>query len=399
MHDSSANTRSETMAGLGVGVMHNTINSRFGPKPLIRADYMTGVACGADSFWVADHLNSVLPPSMWTPKYVGAARVIPKMDAHLEPWTMLGYLAGRNKLGRMRLGVAVTDTGRRNPAVTAQAVASLHLLTRGRAVLGIGTGERESNAPYGVDWSKPVARFEEAVATIRALWNSNGDLVTRDSPFFPLHKATFALPPFKGKWPEIWIAAHGPRMMRATGRYADGWFPGTTRATEYGEQLEIVRTAASNAGRDPLAIAPALIRFIVTGRSHGEIDKVELRYRQGVHAQLPRQGLGSPRCRTPARGGLHRSARPHPAIDRRGDSARLRSEGPQIARRRVVCRGNTRRGHRADCGVPRQRIAIPRRGQCRRDSTESAQERVRNSALRQGRAGLEKAVTASRAHD
>jgi phthiodiolone/phenolphthiodiolone dimycocerosates ketoreductase len=69
----------------------------------------------------------------------------------------------------MRLGVAVTDTGRRNPAVTAQAVASLHLLTRGRAVLGIGTGERESNAPYGVDWSKPVARFEEALATIRAL--------------------------------------------------------------------------------------------------------------------------------------------------------------------------------------------------------------------------------------
>jgi phthiodiolone/phenolphthiodiolone dimycocerosates ketoreductase len=198
------------MAGFGVGVMHNTINSRFGPKPLIHADYLTGLACGADSFWVADHLNSVLPPSMWTPKHVGAARVIPKMDAHLEPWTMLGYMAGRNRLGRMRLGVAVTDTGRRNPAVTAQAAASLHLLTRGRAVLGIGTGERESNAPYGVDWSRPVARFEEAVATIRALWNSNGELVTRDSPFFPLHKATFALPPYKGKWPEIWIAAHGP---------------------------------------------------------------------------------------------------------------------------------------------------------------------------------------------
>jgi phthiodiolone/phenolphthiodiolone dimycocerosates ketoreductase len=262
------------MAGLGVGVMHNTINSRFGPKPLIHADYLTGLACGADSFWVADHLSSAWPPSMWNTRHVGAARVIPKIDAHLEPWTMLGYLAGRNRLGRMRLGVAVTDAGRRNPAVTAQAVASLHLLTKGRAVLGIGTGERESNAPYGVDWSKPVARFEEAVATIRALWNSNGELVTRDSPFFPLHNATFALPPYKGKWPEIWIAAHGPRTMRATGRYADGWFPGTTRATEYGEQLGIVRAAASDAGRDPMAITPALIRFIVTGRSRGEVDDV-----------------------------------------------------------------------------------------------------------------------------
>ena len=147
------------MAGLRVGVMNNTINSRYGPQLPVQADYLTAVACGADSFWVADHLQSVLPPSMWTPKHVGAARVIPKMDAHLEPWTILGYLAGHNKIGRMSLGVAVTDTGRRNPAVTAQAVASVHLLTRGKAVLGIGTGERESNAPYGVDWSKPVARI------------------------------------------------------------------------------------------------------------------------------------------------------------------------------------------------------------------------------------------------
>jgi phthiodiolone/phenolphthiodiolone dimycocerosates ketoreductase len=53
-------------------------------------------------------------------------------------------------------------------------------------------------------------------------------------------------------------------MMRATRRYADGWFPGTTRASEYGEQLQIVRAAASDAGRDPTAITPALIRFIVT---------------------------------------------------------------------------------------------------------------------------------------
>src|SRR5919201_401615 len=262
------------MAGIRVGVMNNTINSRYGPKPPINADYLTALACGADSFWVADHLNSVLPPSMWKPEYVGAAKLIPKMDAHLEPWTILGYLAGHNKFRRMTLGVAVTDTGRRNPAVTAQAVASLHLLTKGRAVLGIGTGERESNAPYGVDWSKPVARFEEAVATIRALWNSNGELVSRDSPYFPLHNATFALTGHKGKWPEIWIAAHGPRMIRAAGRYGDGWFPGTTRASEYGEQLNDLRTAASDAGRDPMAITPAGIRFILTGRSQDEIDEI-----------------------------------------------------------------------------------------------------------------------------
>ena len=101
--------------------MHNTINSKFGPKPLIQADYLTGLAAGADSFWVADHLNSVLPPSCGSRNTLVRRQIIPKMDAHVEPWTMLGYLAGHNKLGRMTLGVAVTDTGRRNPAVTAQA--------------------------------------------------------------------------------------------------------------------------------------------------------------------------------------------------------------------------------------------------------------------------------------
>ncbi len=53
----------------------------------------------------------------------------------------------------MSLGTAVTDTGRRNPAVTAQAVASLHLLTRGKAVLGIGTGERKATRP--TVWTGP----------------------------------------------------------------------------------------------------------------------------------------------------------------------------------------------------------------------------------------------------
>jgi phthiodiolone/phenolphthiodiolone dimycocerosates ketoreductase len=181
---------------------------RFSPMAVTRSSYLSAVATRADSFWLADHLNSLFPRAMAQPKYVGAARLTPKVDANLEPWTVLGHLAARNRLGRMRLGIGVTDAGRRNPAVTAQAAATLHLLTRGRAIPGIGTGEREGNEPYGVDWSRPVARFEEAMATIRALWNSGGELVTRDSPFFPLRDAVFDLWPYRGNgrrfgWPHM----------------------------------------------------------------------------------------------------------------------------------------------------------------------------------------------------
>jgi phthiodiolone/phenolphthiodiolone dimycocerosates ketoreductase len=261
------------MSGFQVGLGNLIVNARYSPTALARADYVTALASGVDSLWLGDHLNSLFPRSIFTPHYVGVAKVIPKIDAALEPWTLLGHLASRNRLARLRLGVGVTDASRRNPAVTAQAAATLNLITRGRAILGIGVGEREGNEPYGVEWTKPVARFEEALATIRALWNSEGALVSRDSPYFPLRNAVFDLPPYRGKWPEIWIAAHGPRMLRATGRYADAWFPAAVTAPKnYRSGLEAVRMAASDAGRDPMSITPANWSFVVTGRSRDEVD-------------------------------------------------------------------------------------------------------------------------------
>jgi phthiodiolone/phenolphthiodiolone dimycocerosates ketoreductase len=262
------------MTGFRVGIMDLNVVSRPTAESLTRAGYLNALANRVDSFWVPDHLNGLFPRSLWKQKYCGATKLVPTLDAYMEPWTMLGHLAARNRVGRMRLGVSVTDTGRRNPAVTAQAAATLHLLTRGRAILGIGPGEREGNEPYGVEWSKPVARFEEAMASIRALWGSGGQLVNRDSPYFPLRNALFDLPPYRGKWPEIWIAAHGPRMLRAEGSPGDGYFSGFPhRPQDYAQRLEVVRAAASDAGRDPMSIIPAVWMPVVTARSRDDVDE------------------------------------------------------------------------------------------------------------------------------
>jgi phthiodiolone/phenolphthiodiolone dimycocerosates ketoreductase len=263
------------MNGFRFGIVDPTVHVSFSPTLLPRMNSLIAAATGADSFWVGDHLNSLLPRSIATPEYLGiTAKLVPNVDAILEPWTMLGHLAAQNRFRRLRLGMAVTDGVRRNPAVTAQAAATLQLLTRGRAILGIGVGEREGTAPYGVEWTKPVARCAEAVATIRTLWDSGGEPVSRDSPYFPLRDAVFALPPYRGKWPEIWIAAHGPRMLRVTGRYADAWIPFVlSRPLDYARALEAVRTAASNAGRDPMLIIPAIQRAVVTGRHRDDVDE------------------------------------------------------------------------------------------------------------------------------
>ncbi len=79
------------------------------------------------------------------------------------------------------------------------------------------------------------------------------------------------LQPPKGRTPEIWIAGHGPRMLRLTGQYADGWYPTMVASPkEYKARLETIRAAAREAGRDPASITPALHQFVAVAPSKRE---------------------------------------------------------------------------------------------------------------------------------
>jgi phthiodiolone/phenolphthiodiolone dimycocerosates ketoreductase len=236
------------MAGFRVGLMDSVMAARPTVDAFSLLNYLGAVANRVDSYWVPDHINGQTPRPLWDKTYTAAARLLRSPDAAMEAWTLLGSLAARRRFNRVRLGIGV-------------------------AILGIGPGEPVGNEPYGVDWSKPVARFEEALATVRALWDSKGELVNRDSTFFPLRDAMFDLPPHKRTWPEIWIAAHGPRMLRATARYGDAWFPGFAhRPQDYANRLEIIRSAASDAGRDPMAITPALWMPVVAAANRDDVD-------------------------------------------------------------------------------------------------------------------------------
>ncbi|MGH9302200.1 MAG: LLM class flavin-dependent oxidoreductase [Acidimicrobiales bacterium] len=245
------------------------------PPWLMRASQGLALAGGADSFWIPDHLINIVPRSIWNSRHTGIVHLAPRSDAFLEAWSALGYMAAKTRFSRIELGVGVTDAGRRHAAVTAQAAAGLHLLSKGRAILGIGTGERESNAPYGVDWRRPVDRLEEALETIRALWESGGELVNRPSEHFYLRDAIFDVPPYRGTRPPIWVAAHGPRMLGITGRLGDAWFPAWPQSPDvYGQRLSVVRQAASDAGRDPARIVGAGWFLVFTGATSSMVDEI-----------------------------------------------------------------------------------------------------------------------------
>jgi phthiodiolone/phenolphthiodiolone dimycocerosates ketoreductase len=229
---------------------------------------------GADSLLLPDHYVGFVPKSHWKPEYTPAAKMVPSTDAFFDPFVMLGMMATRYR--GVRIGTGVTEAYRRHPATLAQAFVTVDHMTKGRAILGIGNGERENTEPYGLPFTRRVGRLEEALTIIRALWASGGEPVSFDGPTWRLTNALFATPLYDGKAPTVWIAAHAPRMLGLTGRFADGWYP-TQKMTpdEYRTKLGVIRDAAIAAGRSFERFEPALqIQVALGGGQRQVLDRM-----------------------------------------------------------------------------------------------------------------------------
>jgi phthiodiolone/phenolphthiodiolone dimycocerosates ketoreductase len=147
----------------------------------------------------------------------------------------------------------------------AQAALTIDHLSKGRFILGLGSGETENTVPYGFDFSRPVSRFEEAIRVIELLWESDGP-VDFEGRFFRLEHARLDTDLYGGRRPPLWIGANGPRMLEITGRHADGWWPaGAWTPEDYAAKLAVVRGSAERAGRDPMAIVPANVMVCLLG--------------------------------------------------------------------------------------------------------------------------------------
>ena len=124
---------------------------------------------------------------------------------------------------RVTVGPFVLNVMNRHPAVVARMASTLQVASGGRLVLGVGIGGApKEHQAYGIDFPaapERVARLEEAVAVIRALWT--GGPVTRASPFYPLHEAyahPIPVPP-----PPIIVGGETAAGARLAGRIGDGW--------------------------------------------------------------------------------------------------------------------------------------------------------------------------------
>jgi phthiodiolone/phenolphthiodiolone dimycocerosates ketoreductase len=251
-------------SGIAVGLQIGTQP----PLSALRAFLLGARAMRLDSVMVIDHFQNVFPSAIWDRELTWLAAQRSTPHEFFDYQVLFGYLASR--VGRMRLGVGVTEPIRRHPILIAQAMMTLSHLTRRAPILGIGAGERMNLDPYGLDPAEPVTRLEEALQIIRLCLSTAGP-ITFCGKHYRLERARMDLKPPPGRVPQIWIAAHGPRMLRLTGCYGDGWYPTTVVSPQdYAIKLAAVRAAAAEAGRNAASITPALHRFMVVGSSEQE---------------------------------------------------------------------------------------------------------------------------------
>jgi phthiodiolone/phenolphthiodiolone dimycocerosates ketoreductase len=227
---------------------------------------------GYDSVWFADHLMGWIPESIWTPDLIDISTFQNSPHDFFDVFSMMSVAAWNTQ--RVSLGTSVTEVFRRHPAVLAQIFITIDHISKGRTILGIGAGEGENVIPYGIKWEKPVSRLEEAIKIIKLLWKSE-EKIDFDGNIWKLKNAVLSIKPYEeGKYPPIWIAAHGPKMCELTGRLGDGWLPTNFNPKDYKERLNIIQNSAKKVGRDIGEITPGLWCNLIIDDEHGECDKL-----------------------------------------------------------------------------------------------------------------------------
>jgi F420-dependent oxidoreductase-like protein len=219
--------------------------SGFDPADLF--EHVAGLAtaaedCGFDAVWVMDHFFQ-LPP-------LGGPD-----QPMLEAYTLLGALAARTQ--RVQLGTLVTGVTYRNPGILAKIVTTLDVISRGRAILGIGGAWYDvEHQGLGVEFPAAPVRLdmlEEAVQVCRALFT--GDDVSFTGQHYQLDHARNLPRPVQAGGPRIMIGGGGEkRTLRLVAQYADKCNV-TGNAATLAHKIEVLHRHCSDVGRDPAEIS------------------------------------------------------------------------------------------------------------------------------------------------
>jgi TAT-translocated FGD2 family F420-dependent dehydrogenase len=176
-----------------------------------------------------------------------------------EAWVTLGALGQRTQ--RIWMGPTVTcPTMRYNPAVVAEAFATLSLLYPGRIFLGLGSGEALNEQAATGEWPKWRERWDrliEAVTIIRQLWT--GQPLRHEGAHYKVDGRLYDPPP---RPIPLLLAANGPKAMKLAGEHGDGLITDPQTWEQHKGEWE---SGARSAGKDSATMPVLVEAFVVVG--------------------------------------------------------------------------------------------------------------------------------------
>jgi probable F420-dependent oxidoreductase len=209
----------------------------------------TAERCGFESLWSVEHVAIPVKHSPYPGSKDGQ---MPGGDdvAIPDPLIPLAYIAAITKTIKLATGVLILP--QRHPIYTAKEVATVDVLSGGRAMLGIGSGwMKEEFESLGIDFRRRGSMTDEAIRALRALWSAGTSTFEgKHFKFGPLH----SYPKPVNKNVPIHVGGHSTSAAKRAGRYGDGFFPTVVNPEKLKELFAIVRSEAQTAGRNPNAI-------------------------------------------------------------------------------------------------------------------------------------------------
>ena len=174
---------------------------------LIRRYAIRADALGFDDVWVSEHI--IVP-----------RKEFPRSPLFYDPVVTLSWVAALTQ--RVKLGTTVLVLPMRHPLPLAKELATLHNLSDGRLILGVGVGWLESEfAALGVPFHERGRRMDEGIAMMRAVWSQ--DPVTFEAKYIPsVIKDMTMLPQPMSPIP-MWHGSRSEAAHRRTVRIGDGW--------------------------------------------------------------------------------------------------------------------------------------------------------------------------------
>jgi probable F420-dependent oxidoreductase len=212
-------------------------------------------ALGFDSVWVLDRLLWPLSP---TAKYPGNPRgELPEvMQIVYEPMTVLSFAAAHTE--KVRLGTSVLVAAYRSPVLVAKMAATLDLLSRGRLILGVGSGwSTDEFAAANQSIEERDERTDEFICALRELWRSGDSRF--EGKYYRVPPSIFLPKPFQQCGPDIWIGGNSRRALRRAAELGDGWHP-TSRfsPSDLAREMKELGRLAEKSGRNPERIELSL---------------------------------------------------------------------------------------------------------------------------------------------